>query len=264
MLLAIDVGNTGVKLGVFDGDKLRASWRMATSLSRMGDEYASLLLTLLEHQGLSHRDIESVALGSVVPPLVGTLKEMFQRYFEITPFVVEAGVKTGVRIRMDNPKEVGADRIINAAAARILYGAPAIIVDLGTATTFDVLSGEGDYIGGCIAPGIVTGAEALFARASKLPRVELTRPKRAIGSNTVNAIQSGIIFGYVGLIEGIVSRIRAEMGGESRVIATGGFAELMAKETSTIDIVDTDLTLRGLRLIYLMNKTKADNDNASL
>jgi type III pantothenate kinase len=264
MLLAIDVGNTGVKLGVFEGDKLRATWRMATSLSRMADEYASLLLTLLEHQGIKPQDIESVAMGSVVPPMVGTLKELFQRYFEITPFVVESGVKTGVRIRMDNPKEVGADRIINAAAARQLYGAPAIIVDLGTATTFDVLSAEGDYIGGCIAPGLITGAEALFARASKLPRVELTRPKRAIGSNTVTAMQSGIIFGYVGLIEGIVARLHAEIGAPARVIATGGFAEIMAKETATIDTVDSNLTLMGLRLIYLMNKTKAGGDNACL
>ncbi|GAH30774.1 unnamed protein product, partial [marine sediment metagenome] len=195
-----------------------------------------------------------IALCSVVPPLISTFDELFQRYFHISPLVVGAGVKTGVRIRMDNPREVGADRIVNAAAAHHLYGGPVIVTDLGTATTFDTVSKEGDYLGGAIAPGIITAAEALFTQAAMLPRVELTRPKRAIGTNTIAAMQSGIIFGYVGLIEGIVARIQQELGEKAKVVATGGVAELIAKETSVIDVVNPNLTLIGLRLIYLMNK----------
>ncbi len=254
MLLAIDIGNTGTTLGVFEGNELRTTWRMATVIHRMVDEYAALLLNLLHHQGLDISDIKEVALCSVVPPLVATFDELFQRYFHISPLVVEAGVKTGVRIRMDNPREVGADRIANAAAAHHLYGGPIIITDLGTATTFDTISREGDYLGGAIAPGIVTAAEALFARAAMLPRVELVHPKHAIGTNTITAMQSGIVFGYVGLVEGIVNRIQQELGEKAKVVATGGYAELIAKETAVIDIVNPNLTLIGLRLIYLMNR----------
>jgi len=254
MLLAIDIGNTNIILGVFEGKKLRATWHMATSIHHMADEYAALLLNLLHHQGLDISDIKEVALCSVVPPLVATFDELFQRYFHISPLVVGAGVKTGVRIRMDNPREVGADRIVNAAAAHHLYGGPIIITDLGTATTFDTISKEGDYLGGAIAPGIVTAAESLFNRAAMLPRVELVHPKQAIGTNTITAMQSGIVFGYVGLVEGIVARIQQELGEKAKVVATGGYAELIAKETSVIDIVNPDLTLIGLRLIYLMNK----------
>ena len=254
MLLAVDIGNTNITLGVFEGEQLRATWRMAASVNQMSDEYATLLLNLLHHRGLDTSDIKEVALCSVVPPLIATFGELFQRYFRISPLVVEAGVKTGVRIRMDNPREVGADRIVNAAAAHHLYGGPVITTDLGTATTFDTISKEGDYLGGAIAPGIVTATEALFARAAMLPRVELVHPKQAIGTNTIAAMQSGIIFGYVGLIEGIVARIQQELGGKAKVVATGGYAELIAKETTVIDIVNPDLTLIGLRLIYLMNK----------
>ena len=254
MLLAIDIGNTDTTLGVFDGEELRATWHMATSIHRMTDEYAALLLNLLRHQGIDTSDIKEVVLCSVVPPLIATFDRLFQRYFHVSPLVVGAGVKTGVRIRMDNPREVGADRIVNAAAAHHLYGGPVIIADLGTATTFDTVSSEGDYLGGAIAPGIATAAEALFTRAAMLPRVELVRPKRAIGTNTIAAMQSGIIFGYVGLIEGIVARIREELGEKAKVVATGGYAELMAKETAVIDVANPDLTLVGLRLIYLLNK----------
>jgi len=254
MLLAIDIGNTDITLGVFEGEELRATWHMATGIHRMADEYASLLLNLLHHQGLDISDIKEIALCSVVPPLIATFDELFQRYFHISPLVVGAGVKTGVRIRMDNPREVGADRIVNAAAAHHLYGGPVIITDLGTATTFDTVSKEGDYLGGAIAPGIVTAAEALFTQAAMLPRVELVRPKHAIGTNTIAAMQSGIIFGYVALIEGIVARIRQELGEKAKVVATGGYAELMAKETSVIDVINPNLTLIGLRLVYLMNK----------
>ena len=254
MLLAIDVGNTDITLGVFEGEKLRATWHMATGIHRRADEYAALLLNLLHHQGLDTSDIKDIALCSVVPPLIATFEDLFQRYFHTSPLVVGAGVKTGVRIRLDNPREAGADRIVNAAAAHHLYGGPVIIADFGTATTFDTVSKEGDYLGGAIAPGIVTAAEALFMQAAMLPRVELTRPKHAIGINTTSAMQSGLIFGYVGLVEGIVTRIQQELGEKTRVVATGGYAELIAKETNIIDIVNPDLTLMGLRLIYLMNK----------
>ena len=254
MLLAVDIGNTDITLGVFEGEELHATWHMATGIHRMADEYAALLLNLLHHQGLDASDIKAIALCSVVPPLISTFDELFQRYFHLSPLVVGAGVKTGVRIRMDNPREVGADRIVNAAAAHHLYGGPVIITDLGTATTFDTVSKEGDYLGGAIAPGIMTAAEALFTQAAMLPRVELTRPKHAIGTSTIAAMQSGIIFGYVGLIEGIVARIQQELGEKAKVVATGGMAELIARETRVIDVVNPDLTLIGLRLIYLMNK----------
>ncbi len=254
MLLAIDIGNTDTTLGVFAGEELRATWHMATSVHRTTDEYAALLLNLLRYQGLGTSDIKEVALCSVVPPLITTFEELFQRYFHISPLVVGAGIKTGVRIRMDNPREVGADRIVNAAAAHHLYGGPIIITDLGTATTFDTVSKEGDYLGGAIAPGIMTAAETLFTQAAMLPQVELTHPKRAIGTNTIAAMQSGIIFGYVGLIEGMVARIQQELGEKAKVVATGGYAALIAKETVVIDVVNPNLTLIGLRLIYLMNK----------
>jgi len=255
MLLAIDIGNTNIILGVFEGEELRATWRMATGIDRTTDEYTALLLNLLQHQGLGIPDIKEVALCSVVPPLTATFEQLFQQYFHILPLVVGAGVKTGVRIRMDNPKEVGADRIANAAAAHHLYRGPIIIVDLGTATTFDTVSKEGDYLGGAIAPGISTASEALFMRAAALPRVELVPPKRAIGTNTIAAMQSGIVFGYVGLIEGMVARIQQELGEKTKVVATGGYAELIAKETAVIDVVNLNLTLIGLRLIYLMNQS---------
>jgi len=254
MLLTIDIGNTDTTLGVFKGEELRATWHMATSVHRRADEYGALLLNLLHQQGLDTSDVKAIALCGVVPPLISTFDELFQRYFHISPLVVGAGVKTGVRIRMDNPREVGADRIVNAAAAHRLYGGPVIITDLGTATTFDTVSKEGDYLGGAIAPGILTAAEALFTRAAMLPRVEMIRPKHAIGTNTTAAMQSGIIFGYVGLIEGMVARIQKELGEKAKVVATGGVAELIAKETKVIDVVNPHLTLIGLRLIYEMNK----------
>jgi len=254
MLLAIDIGNTDISLGVFEGEELRATWHITTGIHRMVDEYAALLLNLLHHQGLDISDIKEAVLCSVVPPLVATFEELFQRYFHISPLVVGAGVKTGVRIRMDNPREVGADRIVNAAAAHHLYGGPIIITDLGTATTFDTVSKEGDYLGGAIAPGIAAAAETLFVQAAMLPRVELAHPKQAIGTNTIAAMQSGIVFGYVGLVEGMIARIQQELGEKAKVLATGGCAELIAKETAVIDVVNPNLTLIGLRLIYLMNK----------
>ena len=254
MLLAIDIGNTEITIGVFEGEKIHATWHLATGIHRRADEYAALLLNLLHYQDIDTSGIKKVALCSVVPPLIATFEKLFQQYFNTSPLVIGSGVKTGVRIRMDNPREVGADRIVNAAAAHHLYGGPIIITDLGTATTFDTVSKEGDYLGGAIAPGIITAAEGLFARAAMLPRVELTRPKQAIGTNTISAMQSGIIFGYVGLVEGIVARIQQELEEKAKVVATGGYAELIASETSVIDTVNPNLTLMGLRLIYLMNK----------
>ena len=254
MLLTIDIGNTSINMGLFEGDKLKVSWQVATDIDRMADEYAVLLLGLLKQKGIEVASIGKAAMCSVVPPLTATFEELLENYFGVSPLLVEAGAKTGVRIRMDNPREVGADRIVNAAAAHHLYGGPVIIVDLGTATTFDAVSGEGDYLGGAIAPGMVIAIETLSERAAMLPRVELSRPKKAIGSDTISAMQSGIVFGYVGLVEGMVARLKKELGEESKVVATGGHARLIAAETGIIDAVNLDLTLIGLRLIYYMNR----------
>jgi type III pantothenate kinase len=254
MLLAVDIGNTNVTLGIFEGERLRATWRMATVVDQMPDEYAVLMLNLLRHRDIDIANIKEGALSCVVPPLLTTFHELFQKYFNVSPLVVGPGVKTGIRIRMDNPREVGADRISNAAGAHHLYKGPVIVVALGTATAFDTVSKEGDYLGGAIAPGIMTATEALFTHTSMLPRVELARPKRAIGTNTIAAMQSGIIFGYVGLIEGIVARIQKELKEKAKVVATGGYASLIAKETTIFHEVNPDLTLIGLRLIYEMNQ----------
>jgi type III pantothenate kinase len=263
MLLAIDIGNTDTAFGIFQGEGIRATWHIATSANRMTDEHASLLLNLLHHQSLGTSDIEEVVMCSTVPPLIPTFIELCRRYLDISPLVVGAGIKTGVRIRMDNPREVGPDRIANAAAAHHLYNGPIIIVDVGTATTFDVVSKEGDFMGGAIATGIGTAADALFTKAAALPRVELSPPKNAIGTNTITAMQSGIIFGYVELIEGMVARIQQELERKARVIATGGFADLLAKETDVIEIINPDLTLIGLRLIHLMNLHESRGNNVS-
>lgn len=256
MLLTVDVGNTNINIGVFDGSKLKATWKVATGVHRMPDEYASLLLNLFDRQSIDASQITDAILCSVVPTLVGVFEEVCRRYLKVLPLVVESGVKTGVRICLDNPREVGADRVVNAVAAHQLYGGSVIVIDLGTATTFDAVSEDGDYLGGAIAPGIAIATEALFTRTAALPRVELTHPKRAVGRNTVAAMQSGIVFGYAGLIEGIVARIQQEMGGKAKVVATGGYAELLARETPVIEVVNPDLTLVGLRLIYEMNEVK--------
>jgi len=254
MLLAIDIGNTEITLGVFEGEELRATWHLATRIHRVADEYAALMMNLLQHQNMKLQDIKEIAICCVVPPLLAAFVDMCRRYFSVTPLVVGAGVKTGVRIRMDNPREVGADRIVNAAAAHHLYGGPVIITDFGTATTFDVVSKEGDYLGGVIAPGIGIAAEALYTHAAMLPRVELVPPKHVIGTSTTTAMQSGIIYGYIGLVEGIVSRLQKELGEKTTVVATGGYAGLIANETSIINTVNPDITLIGLRLIHHMNQ----------
>jgi len=255
VLLAVDIGNTNVTLGVFDGEQLRGTWRMATDINKMGDEYAAMLLTMLTHSGIKVGDIKEAAICSVVAPLVGTFEELLKRYFKVSPLIIRAGVKTGVRILYPNPREVGADRIVNAAAAHHLYKGPVIVVDMGTGTTFDVVSKEGDFIGGVIAPGIGIAAQALYTRTAALPRVELIAPEKAIGTTTVSAMQSGIVFGYIGLVEGLVARIQKELPEKAVVIATGGYADLIARGTKVIDDTNADITLVGLRLIYNMNKS---------
>ena len=254
MLLTIDIGNSIIGLGVFDGERMCATWDVATDIKKTADEYAVLILNLLPREGLSLSDIDHAIIASVVPPLEPVFEELSERYLRVSPLIVGPGVKTGVRICTDNPREVGADRVVNAAAAHRLYGGPLIIIDFGTATTVDAVSKEGDYLGGAIAPGIGIAAEALFERASKLPRIELIAPEHAIGKNTVASMQSGVIFGYVGLIESLVHRIRQELGGKARVIATGGLADVIAKETKVVDVVSPHLSLLGLRLIHELNR----------
>jgi type III pantothenate kinase len=254
MLLAIDIGNTNVKIGVFDGDKLKATWNLATGIHRTSDEYGGVLLNLMERKKIPPSKVTGVALCGVVPPLLSTFVELCRKYLNTNPLVVEAGVKTGMRIRLDNPREVGPDRVVDAVAAQNLYGKPVIIIDLGTATTFDVVSREGDYLGGAIAPGIIMATEALYTRTAALPRIGLSRPKQVIGKSTISAMQSGIIFGYIELIEGMIRRIEKELGGKAKVVATGGQAYPFAEEIAAIDVINPDLTLIGLRLIYEMNK----------
>ncbi|MCS6801293.1 MAG: type III pantothenate kinase [Chloroflexota bacterium] len=257
MLLVIDVGNTNVAIGVYVGDQLRARWRFATDVRKTPDEYAVLLRGMLPPSGIPLDAITDVILSSVVPPLIGTMIQVCEQLFRLRPLVVEAGIRTGIRIVSEQPREVGADRIANAVGAVRTYGGPAIVVDFGTATTFDAISKEGDYLGGAIAPGIGIASEALFAHAAKLPRIDLVRPKSVIGRNTVTAMQAGIIFGYVGLVDGLVERIKRELGGEATVIATGGLAEIIARESTTIAIVDHDLTLTGLYHLYHLNRSPA-------
>jgi type III pantothenate kinase len=254
MLLAVDIGNTNVKLGIFDGDELRATFHLATHTSQMPDEYAVIILSLLQQRGIEIASIKEGAISCVVPPLVAVFHELFERYFNIKPLIVGPGVKTGVRIRFDNPRELGGDRISNTAGALYLYKAPIIVVSMGTATVFDTISKDEEYLGGALAPGIAIAAEALYARTAALPRVELTRPKKAIGTNTVTAMQSGIVFGYAGLIDGVVTRIQEELGEKAKVVATGGYAGVIAKEAKTINEVNPNLTLIGIKVIHDLNR----------
>ncbi len=254
MLLTIDIGNTNVTLGLFRGEELGPRWRLATEHERMPDEYGLQILGLLSHASLSPQDLTGVCLASVVPPLTGKFTEACRVYLGYDPLVVDAGIKTGVRIRYEDPRAVGADRVADAAAVQKLYGTPACVVDFGTATTFDAISANGDYLGGAIAPGIGIAAEALFQRTAKLPRVELQRPPAAIGRNTVHSMQSGLLFGYAALVEGMVARFRKELGPQTKVIGTGGLAELVAKETDVIQIIAPWLTLDGLRIIWNLNQ----------
>lgn len=254
MLLALDIGNTSIHIGLFDDGQLTSTWRIGVEHEKATDEYGVLLLSLLATREVRAPDIHACIIGCDVPPLTPTFQGVCRKYFNLEPLVVGHGLRTGVRILYDNPKQLGADRIIDAVAAIKLYGPPAIVVDFGTATVFDAINENGDYLGGALAPGIGIASEALFSRAAMLYRVELTRPPAAIGRNTIHAMQSGILLGYVGLVEGLVRRFKDELGTNAKVIATGGWAHQVARETDCIDIIDPELTLTGLRLIYEMNR----------
>ncbi len=254
MLLAIDAGNSNILLGVFKGDTLLYDWRLLTAVEKTSDEYGILFQNLYRSVDLASGDTEAIIISCVIPPLASTFEDLCQKYFHLKPLFVGPGVKTGIPIHYDNPREVGADRIVNAVSAYEHYRKSLIVVDFGTATTFDGISARGEYLGGAIAPGIMISSEALFQRASKLPRVELVKPENVIGKNTVASMQSGIIYGYVGLIDGIVNRMKEEMGDNPFVVATGGLAQLIAADSETIDEVDEYLTLKGLRIIYSKNK----------
>ncbi|HYO78338.1 MAG TPA: type III pantothenate kinase [Thermoanaerobaculia bacterium] len=252
-LLVVDLGNTNVVLGLYRGAELLNSWRLATARERTADEYGILARQLVGDS--LQNNLEGAIVASVVPPLNSAMTFMIRKYFGIEPLFVEPGVKTGIAIHVDNPAEVGADRIVNCAAAHEMFGGPTVIVDFGTATTFDVVTANAEFIGGVIAPGLNISAEALFARAARLPRVDIRRPDHVIGTNTVVNMQSGIYFGYLGLVDGILARIKREVPDLKRVVATGGLATLFAEDSDHIDDVDPELTLKGLKIIYDRNRT---------
>ncbi|HKY31083.1 MAG TPA: type III pantothenate kinase [Candidatus Polarisedimenticolia bacterium] len=254
MLLVLDVGNTHTVLGLYDGETLRADWRLATHHGRTPDQWAVEVAALLQLEGLGRDAVEAACMSSVVPPLNGTLAGMVQKLFGIEPLHVGPGTRTGIKILYENPLEVGADRIVNSVAALARVGGPAIVVDLGTATTFDALSSRAEYLGGIIVPGLVVSAEALFARAAKLPRVEVRRPPRLIGRNTVHSIQSGLYHGYAAMINGVLDLMKAEMEGPPKVVLTGGLSATLAGDLRGIDLIDPRLTLEGLRLIHARNR----------
>lgn len=253
MLLALDIGNTNIVAGLFAGEELVASWRFATRHDQTSDELAALLSELLRLRERTLRDVGAVIVSSVVPALTPTACELSRRHVGVEPLIVGPGIRTGIQIEYEDPREVGADRIANAIAAFERYGGPTIVVDFGTATTFDAISPTGNYLGGAIAPGIVVSADALFLHAARLPKVELLRPAHAIGRNTVASMQSGLVFGYVGLVKELVARFQEEVGGSARVVATGGLCELIASEVDAIHEVDPLLTLRGLHLLWKRN-----------
>jgi type III pantothenate kinase len=253
VLLALSINNTHVVFGVFDREALRATWRVRTNPHRTADEYAVMLRSFAEHGAIALGDLRHVVVGSVVPTLTPAFVDLAGRYLVADAVVVGPGTKTGIRLLVENPREVGADRIANTVAAHRAYGGPAVVVDMGTATTFNVVSAEGDFLGGAIAPGIEISLQALTERAALLHRVDLVRPRSAVGKNTITNIQSGAVFGYVGLVEGLVERIKGELG-PCKVIGTGGAIRVVAGETSAIDVVDQQLTLDGLRMLWELNQ----------
>lgn len=259
MLLTIDVSNTTIKVGVFDGERLLADWRFATERAKLADEYAMLMLNLFQASDVAPKAITGVAISCVVPPLRAVFGQLARRYLHVEPIIVGPDIKIGVELTVDNPNEVGADRIVNALATRHLYGGPAISIAFGTATVFDCISAGGEYLGGAIAPGMVTALESLTRSAAQLYQIELVRPPGAIGKNTIHMMQSGLVLGYASLVEGLVGRLKRQMVGPGdeqavTVIATGGLAEVVHLETQAIDVIDAQLTLKGLRLIYELNK----------
>ncbi|QRG67829.1 type III pantothenate kinase [Brevibacillus choshinensis] len=254
MLLVIDIGNSNIVMGLYEGDDLRHHWRVATDRNKTEDEYGMLVTSLFQHGGLVLSQVSGVIISSVVPPLNFTIERMCEKYLLQKPLIVGPGIKTGLNIKYEYPREVGSDRIVNAVAAIHHYGTPLIVVDFGTATTFCYVDERGQYWGGAIAPGIGISTEALVSRAAKLPRIEIAKPANVVGRNTIAAMQSGIYYGFVGQVEGIVRRIVAEYGTEPRVVATGGLASLVANETECIHVVDPYLTMKGLRLIYERNQ----------
>lgn len=256
MLLAFDIGNTNIVLGVYKGKKLLTNWRISTDRSKTADEYGILINNLFHYNRLDVNEVHHMIISSVVPPIMTALEEMAEKYFKVKPVIVGPGIKTGMPILYENPREVGADRIVNAISAYHKYGGPLIIVDFGTATTFCAISKKGEYLGGAITPGLNISAEALYTRTAKLPKVELVAPKnkKTIGKNTISAMQAGIVYGYCGAVEGIVNRMKKEFTkDEVKVIATGGISPIIANETKIIDVVDDLLTLDGLRIIYEQN-----------
>ncbi len=255
MLLCIDVGNTNIVMGVFDQEKIIGHWRVRTEKDTTSDELGILICSLFQTSGIKMDGVSGIIISSVVPPLLNTLDGLSKRYFNIKPMVVGRGLKTGMPIRYDNPKEVGADRIVNSVAAYEKYKCGLIIVDFGTATTFDCVTPEGEWIGGAISPGVFISSEALFSRTSKLPRIEIfSAPKSVIAKDTISAMNAGILYGYAGLVDGIIARIKKEMGCDVKVVATGGIAPLIAKEATTIDLIDENLTLEGLKILYERNR----------
>lgn len=256
MLLCVDIGNSNIVTGVFKGQELVHEWRMSTLQGRTMDEYGLLFMSFLRQHKITLEDVSGISLCSVVPPLNSLFLGVSRDYFEREPFVVGPGIKTGLKIRYHNPKELGADRIVNAVAAHKLWGGPLIIVDFGTATTFCALNSKGEYLGGAISPGLGISVEALFQKAAKLPRVDLVRPENVIGKTTTENLQSGLLYGYIGQVEGMVARISAEMGEAPKVVATGGLAAVLAPETDSIDEYAPHLTLEGLRILYGMNMGK--------
>lgn len=254
MILTLDIGNTNIKTAIFDGMEMKQYWRISTDRKHSSDEYGMILMNLLSHNNVDRSAIEGIMMSSVVPQINFTIEHMCRNYFDMEPLKIEPGIKTGINIKYENPRELGGDRIANAVAAYELYGGPCITIDFGTATTFNAISAKGEFLGGAICPGLKLTAEALTERAAKLPRFELARPDTVIGRNTVTNMQSGIVYGHIGMVNYIIDRLKREMGTpDVKVIATGGLAVLMAGETTSIDVMDGLLTLKGLCLIYEKN-----------